>query len=80
MQLTLLTAIVKLFLKPPETQKLVQQVLSLATQDSDNPDLRGKGYIYWWLLSMDAVIAKEAVLSEKLLISVGTELTEPTAE
>ena len=29
---------------------------------------------------MDAVIAKEAVLSEKLLISVGTELTEPTAE
>ena len=71
----------KLFLKKPsETQELVQQVLSLATQDSDNPDLRGKGYIYWWLLSMDAVIAKEAVLSEKLLISVGTELTEPTAE
>lgn len=33
MQLTLLTAIVKLFLKKPsETQELVQQVLSLATQ------------------------------------------------
>lgn len=32
-QLTLLTAIVKLFLKKPsETQELVQQVLSLATQ------------------------------------------------
>ena len=40
-QLTLLTAIVKLFLKKPsETQELVQQVLSLATQDSNNPDLR----------------------------------------
>lgn len=35
-QLTLLTAIVKLFLKKPsETQELVQQVLSLATQVSD---------------------------------------------
>lgn len=34
-QLTLLTAIVKLFLKKPsETQELVQQVLSLATQVS----------------------------------------------
>ncbi|XP_024591602.1 AP-2 complex subunit beta-like [Neophocaena asiaeorientalis asiaeorientalis] len=32
-QLTLLTAIVKLFLKKPsETQELVQQILSLATQ------------------------------------------------
>lgn len=36
MQLQLLTAIVKLFLKKPtETQELVQQVLSLATQVGD---------------------------------------------
>uniref|UniRef100_A0AAX7V8K6 AP complex subunit beta n=1 Tax=Astatotilapia calliptera TaxID=8154 RepID=A0AAX7V8K6_ASTCA len=56
-QLTLLTAIVKLFLKKPsETQELVQQVLSLATQDSDNPDLRDRGYIYWRLLSTDPLI------------------------
>ncbi|GBP00601.1 hypothetical protein EVAR_76890_1 [Eumeta japonica] len=40
-QLQLLTAVVKLFLKrPADTQELVQHVLSLATQDSDNPDLR----------------------------------------
>uniref|UniRef100_A0AAX7W5J1 AP complex subunit beta n=1 Tax=Astatotilapia calliptera TaxID=8154 RepID=A0AAX7W5J1_ASTCA len=59
-QLQLLTAIVKLFLKKPtETQELVQQVLSLATQDSDNPDLRDRGYIYWRLLSTDPVAAKE---------------------
>nr|CAI9701743.1 unnamed protein product [Rangifer tarandus platyrhynchus] len=46
-QLTLLTAIVQLFLKKPSgTQELVQQVWSLATQDSDNPDLRDQGYIY----------------------------------
>ena len=35
------------------------QVLSLATQDSDNPDLRDRGYIYWRLLSTDPVAAKE---------------------
>lgn len=78
-QLQLLTAIVKLFLKrPAETQDLVQQVLSLATQDSDNPDLRDRGYIYWRLLSTDPVAAKEVVLAEKPLISEETDLLEPT--
>ncbi len=58
-QLQLLTAIVKLFLKrPSDTQELVQNVLSLATQDSDNPDLRDRGYIYWRLLSTDPAAAK----------------------
>ncbi|XP_076854109.1 LOW QUALITY PROTEIN: AP-1 complex subunit beta-1 [Brachyhypopomus gauderio] len=78
-QLQLLTAIVKLFLKKPtETQELVQQVLSLATQDSDNPDLRDRGYIYWRLLSTDPVAAKEVVLAEKPLISEETDLIEPS--
>uniref|UniRef100_A0A8C2PLK8 AP complex subunit beta n=1 Tax=Capra hircus TaxID=9925 RepID=A0A8C2PLK8_CAPHI len=71
-QLQLLTAIVKLFLKKPtETQELVQQ-------DSDNPDLRDRGYIYWRLLSTDPVAAKEVVLAEKPLISEETDLIEPT--
>uniref|UniRef100_A0A2I2YI58 Beta-adaptin appendage C-terminal subdomain domain-containing protein n=1 Tax=Gorilla gorilla gorilla TaxID=9595 RepID=A0A2I2YI58_GORGO len=58
---------------------LVQQMLTLATQDSDNPDLRERGYTYWALLSADPVTAKEVVLSEKPLISQETELIEPTA-
>ena len=59
-QLQLLTGIVKLFLKKPtDTQELVQQVLSLATQDCDNPDLRDRGFIYWRLLSTDPAAAKE---------------------
>ncbi|CAH0386212.1 unnamed protein product [Bemisia tabaci] len=58
-QLQLLTAIVKLFLKsPPDTQGLVQQVLSLATQDLDNPDVRDRRFIYWRLLSTDPAAAK----------------------
>ena len=78
-QLQLLTAIVKLFLKrPTETQTLVQSVLSLATQDSDNPDLRDRGYIYWRLLSTDPAAAKEVVLADKPLIAEETDLLEPT--
>jgi hypothetical protein len=78
-QLQLLTAIVKLFLKrPTDTQELVQQVLSLATQDADNPDLRDRGYIYWRLLSTDPAAAKDVVLAEKPLISEETDLIEPT--
>lgn len=47
-------------------------------QDSDNPDLRDRGYIYWRLLSADPVAAKEVVLAEKPLISEETDLLEPT--
>jgi len=78
-QLQLLTAIVKLFLKrPTDTQELVQQVLSLATQDSENPDLRDRGFIYWRLLSTDPAAAKDVVLAEKPLIAEETDLVEPT--
>uniref|UniRef100_A0A8R1IY03 Alpha_adaptinC2 domain-containing protein n=1 Tax=Caenorhabditis japonica TaxID=281687 RepID=A0A8R1IY03_CAEJA len=78
-QLQLLTAVVKLFLKRPNVaQALVQRVLSLATQDSDNPDLRDRGFIYWRLLSADPAAAKNVVLTEKPLISEETDLLEPS--
>lgn len=50
----------------------------MATQDSDNPDLRDRGFIYWRLLSTDPAAAKEVVLAEKPLISEETDLIEPT--
>nr|XP_012303018.1 AP-1 complex subunit beta-1-like isoform X2 [Aotus nancymaae] len=49
-----------------------------AHKDSDNPDLRDRGYIYWRLLSTDPVAAKEVVLAEKPLISEESDLIEPT--
>ncbi|KPJ13437.1 AP-2 complex subunit beta [Papilio machaon] len=61
-----------------ENAQLVQHVLSLATQDSDNPDLRDRGFIYWRLLSTDPAAAKEVVLADKPLISEETDLLEPT--
>lgn len=72
-QLQLLTAIVKLFLKKPkDTQEMVQKVLNMATQETDNPDLRDRGYVYWRLLSTDPEAAKAVVLGEKPLISDST--------
>jgi len=72
-QLQLLTATVKCFLKNPEdTQDMVQRVLDLATEESDNPDLRDRGFIYWRLLSTDPEAAKLVVLGEKPVIEDDT--------
>lgn len=57
-QLQLLTASVKLFLKKPQSQALVQKVLQCATGECDNPDIRDRAYVYWRLLSKDPETAK----------------------
>ena len=65
-QLQLLTATVKLFLKKPNVaQQTVQDVLNLATQGIENPDIRDRAYIYWRLLSTSPQAAKNVVLIEK---------------
>jgi AP-1 complex subunit beta-1 len=77
-QLQLLTATVKCFLKnPEETQEMVQRVLDLATEESDNPDLRDRGFIYWRLLSTDPEAAKLVVLGDKPVIEDDTFKLEP---
>ena len=70
-QLQLLTAVVKLFLKRPGSgQDLVKVVLELATTKSDNPDLRDRGFVLWRLLSTDPNMAKSVVLAEKPPITI----------
>lgn len=77
-QLQLLTAAVKLFLKQPDqTQDMVQKVLNLATEHSDNPDLRDRGYVYWRLLSSDPEAARAVVLAAKPEIGDDTCTIEP---
>ncbi|GAB5034331.1 beta-adaptin-like protein c [Nannochloropsis oceanica] len=77
-QLQLLTATVKIFLKSPaETQALVQRVLNLATEGTDNPDLRDRGFIYWRLLSHNPQVARAVVLGEKPTIADDTFALEP---
>ena len=78
-QLQLLTATVKLFLKKPteRPQQMIQLVLSNATQETDNPDLRDRAYIYWRLLSTDPEAAKDVIISEKPVIADDTSALEP---
>ena len=73
-QLQILTAVVKLFLKKPDSnQSLVQKVLQAATAENDNPDIRDRAYVYWRLLSGDLQVAK--VRKGSHLIIPAVELT-----
>ncbi|KAK7046788.1 AP complex subunit beta [Favolaschia claudopus] len=70
-QLQTLTAVVKLFLKKPDSaQEVVQKVLNTATKDCDSPDVRDRAYIYWRLLSTDPGAAKAVVLASRPPISI----------
>lgn len=79
-QLQLLTAAVKLFLKKPTEgpQQMIQVVLNNATQETDNPDLRDRAYVYWRLLSTDPEAAKDVVLAEKPTLSDDSNSLEPS--
>lgn len=77
-QLALLTATVKLFIqRPTKGQDLVPKVLKWATEDTDNPDLRDRGYMYWRLLSSDMATAKAIVMGEKPPITAESEKLDP---
>lgn len=76
-QLQLLTATVKFFLHKPDSAKdLVTKVLNLATENSDNPDLRDRGFVYWRLLSTDPEAAHKVVLAPRPTINDDTYLLD----
>ncbi|ORY28285.1 vesicle-mediated transport-related protein [Naematelia encephala] len=73
-QLALLTATVKLFIRRPSAaQELLPKILKLATEEAENPDLRDRGFMYWRLLTSNPTAAREIVLSEKPVISTETD-------
>ena len=73
-QLALLTATVKLFIqRPTKGQELVPQVLKWCTEETDDPDLRDRGYMYWRLLSSDPTAARAIVMGQKPPISAESE-------
>ncbi|KAF2237019.1 AP-2 complex subunit beta [Viridothelium virens] len=77
-QLALLTAAVKLFVqRPTKGQELVPKVLKWATEETDNPDLRDRGYMYWRLLSSDPMTAKQIIMGEKPAITAESEKLDP---
>lgn len=77
-QLALLTATVKLFIqRPTKGQQLVPQVLKWCTEETDDPDLRDRGYMYWRLLSTDPATAKQIVMGQKPPITAESEKLDP---
>jgi AP-1 complex subunit beta-1 len=51
--------------KNNETNAMIQRLLKLATEESDNPDLRDRAYIYWRLLAKYPKTAKKMVFAER---------------
>lgn len=65
-QLQILTAAVKLYLKKPdEGDAVIKRVLKLTTEEANNPDLMDRAYIYWRMLSSSPQKTKYVVLGEK---------------
>ena len=75
--MAILVAAVKLYIKLEDAaEDLVTSVLKLATDESDNPDLRNRGYIYWRMLSTNPEEAKSIILCEKPVISEDSSALE----
>ena len=66
LKLQILNAAVKNFLtKPDESEELVKICLQKGAEESENPDVRDRAYIFWRLLELDPDIAKQMVCGEK---------------
>ena len=66
LKLQILNAIVKNFLtKPDESEELVKICLQKGAEESENPDVRDRAYIYWRLLETDPDVAQEMICGEK---------------
>lgn len=86
-QCAALTAVTKFYLKMPEKGEiLLLNTFKIATEESDNPDFRDRGYMYWRLLTSEEangsngeilMNAKEIILSSDLLISIDNDNIDP---
>jgi AP-1 complex subunit beta-1 len=78
-QHAILTAAVKIFLKQgDEAEEMIIEILKLATEEAENPDLRNRGYVYWRMLTTDPDMAREIILEEKPIISDHSENLDPS--
>jgi len=65
----MLTAGVKIFLKfPDEAETFITNLLQKATDETRNPDVRDRAYIYWRMLSSEPEKTKIVVLSDKPIL------------
>lgn len=68
-QLQIMTSLIKLLIiRPQEGGPLVKQLFQII-EDSDNPDLRDRGYFYWRMLGKNKEVASKVVSALKPPIS-----------
>ncbi|QLG70576.1 hypothetical protein HG535_0A05170 [Zygotorulaspora mrakii] len=70
-QFSILNSSVKFFVRDPnpKTEKICMQMLKSCTEDSNNPDLRNRAFMYWSLLSL-AQTDKAHLLSNESLKNI----------
>ena len=65
-KLQILNCVIKNYVnKPNDCEDLVKVCLQKGGEESENPDVRDRAYIYWRLLEKDPDIAKEMISGEK---------------
>jgi len=66
-KLQILTATIKNYLtKPEEGETIIQTILQVGAEETENPDVRDRAYVYWRLLEVEPDIAKEMIYGERL--------------
>lgn len=74
-RLQILTASIKNYVnKPEDSEELIKLVLQKGGEESENPDVRDRAYLYWRLLENDPELARDMILGER----PGFEFTEDT--
>lgn len=86
-QYAIITAVVKFYVKSPTTgELLVLKVLKHATEESDNPDVRDRGYYYWRMITNEGnggadgdfqKLTKEIVINVDPLITSKSDNIDP---
>ena len=69
-QLQLLTSVVKIFLKCPDpvSHANMERLLSVASFETDNPDIRDRALVYWRVLSSQSNCAHDVILNPKPIV------------
>jgi hypothetical protein len=66
-KLQILNAIIKNYVNKPddESESLVKSALKMGGEETENPDVRDRAYVYWRLLESEPDVAKEMIMAEK---------------
>jgi AP-1 complex subunit beta-1 len=76
--LEIISSAVKIYLKfSNEFETLITDLLTIATEDVDNPDVRDRAFIYWRMLSTDPEKAKNVVFGKRPPTKDNDKLVDP---